>query len=51
MSAKYLYSIGETVNDTLLIINQTRYKKDNNRKAYVVQSLIYPEAETYMVWN
>lgn len=49
MSTKYLYSIGETVNDTLLIINQTRYKKDNNRKAYVVQSLIYPEAETYIV--
>lgn len=48
MVAEYLYKVNEIVNDTLIIIEQTRYEKDNNRKAYVVQSLIYPEAETYI---
>lgn len=48
MVAEYLYKVGEIVNDTLIIIEQIRYEKDNNRKAYIVKSLIYPEAETYI---
>lgn len=38
---EYLYEVNEIVNETLRIVEQTRDKK-NNRKAYVVQSLTYP---------
>ena len=38
---KYKYQVGEVVNGTLKVVSQTR---KNKRKAYEVQSLIYPDA-------
>lgn len=45
---KHRYQVGETVNETLKIVKQTRSVKQN-RKAYEVQSLVYPDAPTYTV--
>lgn len=44
----YFYKIGEIVNDTLQIIEQTRDEK-YNRKSYIVKSLIYPNAPYYKI--
>lgn len=44
----YKYQKGETVNNTLKIVDTTIHPKYNS-KAYVVQSLAYPEAPTYTV--
>lgn len=44
---EYIYKIGEIVNDSLIIVSKTRNK--HNQKAYVVQSIKYPEAPTYIV--
>ena len=49
MKTRYLYEVDEIVNDVLKIKKQLRSKKDNNRKAYMVQSLLYPNAPEYMV--
>lgn len=48
MKTIYLYEIGETVNETLEIVEQIRCVKDN-AKGYVVRSLKYPKAPTYTV--
>lgn len=45
---KHYYKIGELVNDSLIIIEQTRHG-NRNEKSYVVQSLKYPDAPTYTV--
>lgn len=45
---QHIFSIGETVNDTLVIVNQVRHGKRNS-KAYEVQSVAYPTAPTYII--
>lgn len=45
---EYKYQVGEVVNETLRIVEQIRYGSEN-RKAYVVQSLTYPDAPNYKV--
>lgn len=50
MRTEYRYKIGEVVNETLKIVSQTKLPKGKyKRKAYEVQSLIYPDAPTYIV--
>lgn len=50
MRKEHVYQIGDIVNDSLVIINQTRTKRNNqNIKTYEVQSLMYPDAPTYTV--
>lgn len=48
MRTKYKYQVGEVVNGTLKIIEQTRHGKQN-RKGYIVQSVNYPDAPVYSV--
>lgn len=48
MKTEYRYQVGEVVNETLEIVSQTRHEKQN-RKAYEVQSLVYPDAPTYII--
>lgn len=45
---EFLYNIGDVVNDSLIIVKQTRENK-RKEKSYVVQSLMYPEAPVYIV--
>lgn len=41
---KYLYAIGEIVNDTLKIVEQTRIKSGKtSRRGYIVKSLAFPD--------
>ena len=42
------FKIGDVVNDSLIIVNQTRHGKEN-RLAYEVQSKIYSNAPTYII--
>lgn len=44
----YVYKVDEIVNDSLIIVEKTRSKKGNMR-AYIVQSVKYPEAPTYII--
>lgn len=45
---KHIFKVGEIVNNSLKIVSLTRDKKQNKR-AYEVQSLNYPDAPTYIV--
>ena len=47
---EYKYQVGEVVNDTLKIVRQTRSPNGKNKtcKSYEVQSLVYPDAPTYI---
>lgn len=45
---KHVFKVGEIVNDSLKIVSLTRDGKQN-RRAYEVQSLNYPDAPTYIV--
>lgn len=45
-SKEYKYKIGECVNSSLKIMKQTR---KNGSRAYIVQSLIYPDAPSYTI--
>lgn len=52
MRTEYKYKVGEVVNETLKIVEQTRKLMNKNNytnRAYVVQSLIYPDAPTYTI--
>lgn len=52
MGKEYLYQVGEIVNETLRIVEQTRVAngKKYTQKGYVVQSLAYPNSRNnYMV--
>lgn len=48
ISKEYRYQVGEVVNETLRVVKQTRETK-YNRKAYEVQSIVYPDAPTYEI--
>lgn len=48
MKTEYRYQVGEVINESLEIVSQTRHGKQN-RKAYEVQSLVYPDAPVYIV--
>nr|DAG96521.1 MAG TPA: restriction enzyme [Herelleviridae sp.] len=47
----YKYKLGEIVNDSLIIIRQTRgeLRTNRNEKEYEVQSLYYRDAPTYLI--
>lgn len=47
VSSDYIYAVGEVVNDSLIIVSQT--KSPNKAKAYIVQSIPHPNAPTYRV--
>lgn len=44
----HIYNVGEVVNDSLIILEQTRIG-EYNKKSYIVQSLIYKDAPPYEV--
>ena len=44
---EYFYEVGDVVNNDLKIVETTRNK--HNQKAYIVQSLIYPNAPFYTI--
>lgn len=44
----YIFKIGDTVNETLKIVDYYYYKEEN-KKGYIVQSLYYTDAPTYSV--
>ena len=49
---EYRYQVGEVVNGTLKIVEQTRKSMNKNNytnRAYIVQSLVYPDAPTYII--
>lgn len=46
--SNYKYQVGEIVNDTLKVVSQTRHNKYNS-KSYEVQSMVYPNAPTYII--
>lgn len=48
--SNYKYQVGEIVNGTLKIVSQTK-KGKRNFKSYEVQSLIYPDAPNYTVFE
>lgn len=45
MRKEYMYEVGQVVNESLIIVNQIRNKR--NSRAYVVQSIKYPTAPPY----
>lgn len=45
----YFYSVGQVVNETLKIVEQTRMGLKTNRKGYIVQSLVYPNEDCYKI--
>lgn len=48
----YIYQIGDIVNKTLKIVDKTRMKKGKEMvKGYVVQSVVYPNAPTYKIFE
>lgn len=47
-TAEYVYDVKQIVNDSLIIVKKTRHEK-NNQKAYEVQSIMYPNAPTYII--
>lgn len=47
---EHRYQVGEIVNETLKIVSQTTVPKGKHkRKAYEVQSIVYPDAPTYTI--
>lgn len=49
VSRDYLYSVGQVVNRTLKIVEQTRIENKTSRKGYLVQSLAYPNEDFYKI--
>lgn len=51
MRKEHIYNIGEIVNNSLIIVEKGRCKKRKNAKSYIVQSLKYPKAPPYKVYE